>query len=166
MSEIEKEVTFLLASLPKDLSEWTEEFLADTYIPETSDNPQIRLRQRGRSYYITKKYPKDPDDLSTMVEETINLGQDEYEYLKKSVKGKYLAKTRYMKEMSGLTVEIDVYLDNLAPLLVLDIEWSDRAPDDAFVKQFDIVKEITQAASLAAGRIAGKTYDEIKEHIK
>lgn len=166
MSEIEKEVTYLLATLPDDLSGWREDFLADTYIPETSENPQIRLRQRGDTFFITKKYPKDPSDLSTMVEETINLSEAEYNYLKQSVGGKYLAKTRYMKEISGMTVEIDVYQDNLAPLLVLDIEWSDIAPDDKFIQQFDVVQEITQSASLAAGRIAGKTYDEIKQHIK
>lgn len=166
MSEIEKEVTYLLRSVPKDISDWTEEFLADTYLPESCDNPQIRLRQRGDKFFMTKKYPKNPEDLSTMVEETINLSQAEYVYLKDSVKGKYLAKTRYKKEISGMTVEIDVYQDNLAPLLVLDIEWSDVAPDENFIQQFDVVQEITQSASLAAGRIAGKTYEEIKQHIK
>lgn len=166
MTEIEKELTFLLNKLPDDIESWESEFLADTYVPENSDNPQVRLRQRGNKYYLTKKYPLDAKDLSTMVEETINLSQQEYEYFQLAIKGKYLAKTRYVKKINDLTIEIDQYLDNLAPLLVLDIEWQSQSPEKSLIDSFDIVREITQTANLAAGKIAGKNYEDIEQYLK
>lgn len=166
MNEIEKELTFLLRTLPSDIDSWEHEFLADTYIPESSDNPQIRLRQRGDKYYITKKYPLNPNDLSTMVEETIHLSKQEYSYLCTMVKGKRLAKTRYFKKVNDCTIEIDQYLENLNPLLVLDIEWKSTPPNRTLINKFDISREITQTANLAAGQIAGKKYAEILKHLQ
>ncbi|MBA3679505.1 hypothetical protein H0W80_04980, partial [Candidatus Saccharibacteria bacterium] len=66
-NEIEKEQTYLLNSLPVDLTGWKKEYTKDVYLPPNSDNPQIRLRQRGDTYFMTKKYPLVEGDLSTMV---------------------------------------------------------------------------------------------------
>lgn len=165
MKEIEKENTYLLSSIPDEVRSWDSETVLDIYIPEQSDNPQIRLRSRGDTRFITKKYPLVENDLSTMVEETINLSEEEFNYLKNSVKGNYLAKTRYKKVFGDVIVEVDEYLDNLSPLMVLDIEWVSAKPGSDILSIFDIDKEITQSGSLAAGKIAGKSYDEIKQHI-
>jgi len=164
--EIEQEHTFLLNSLPADIQQWEQEFLADTYIPESSNNPQIRLRQRGEAFFITKKYPKNEGDLSVMVEETIHLSPEEYKQLKEAVPGKYLAKIRYKKVVDDMTLEIDVYQEALSPLVILDIEWRSREPDDTILRQFDIQKEVTQIHKLAAGQMAGKAYEQIKPFIK
>jgi len=164
-TEIEKEKTFLLSELPKDLSGWKLEYTKDIYLPPTSDNPQIRLRQRGETYFITKKYPKVEGDLSTMVEETINLSKIEFDFLSSNVKGNVLEKNRYSKKADGYIFEVDEYLGDLAPLLVLDIEWTNAAPREEEIKSFPISREITQTHQLAAGKIAGKTYAEIAKYV-
>lgn len=164
--DIEQEQTYLLAKLPDDLSGWEMEFLADTYLPEDAENPQIRLRQRGETYFMTKKYPKVPGDLSVMIEETINLTKDEYNYFRSHLEGKYLAKNRYKKTIEGGVIEIDAYQDNLSPLIVMDIEWTTSAPTEEDLKEFDIKRNITQVHELAGGQMAGKTYEDIRQYVE
>lgn len=163
--EIEKEQTYLLNSLPADLTGWKKEYTKDVYLPPNTDNPQIRLRQRGDTYFMTKKYPLVEGDLSTMVEETINLSKTEFIFLEANLEGNILEKNRYSIKKDGFIMEVDEYLGNLEPLLVLDIEWVKSAPDEEVTKDFDIKKEITQTRHLAAGKIAGKKYSDIVEYV-
>jgi CYTH domain-containing protein len=161
MPDIEKESTFLLNSIPKDLSDWKKEYTKDTYLPPDSGHPMIRLRKRGDKLFMTKKYPKVAGDFSTMIEETINLLDYEYTFLEENLSGNVLEKTRYSKQFEGYIIEIDEYLDDLAPLKVMDIEW-DGEVQELDLSQFDIKKEITQQNSLAAGNLAGKKFSEIE----
>lgn len=163
--EIEKENTYLLSSVSEDVRRgWECEFTKDTYYPPDTNNPQLRLRQRGEaSYFLTKKYPKVEGDLSTMIEETIHLSEKEFSFLEISLRGLTITKNRYKKQFNEYTIEIDEYIGDLAPLIVLDIEWEGERPK-VELKDFDIIKEITNTAELAAGQIAGKRYEEIKKH--
>jgi CYTH domain-containing protein len=128
-------------------------------------NPQIRLRQRGETYFLTKKYPKDGVDLSVMIEETISLSEAEYAYFRKNVPGNYLAKTRYKKESNGIIIEVDAYQDALSPLILVDFEWTDHMPGDELLAQFKITQNVTQINELAGGQLAGKTYEQIAKFI-
>jgi CYTH domain-containing protein len=113
---------------------------------------------------LTKKYPKIEGDLSTMIEETIYLSLIEYTWLESKVAGNVLEKNRYSKEFEGYIIEIDEYLGELAPLVVMDIEYEIAKP---IITPFEelIVKEITQNSSLAAGKIAGKKYEDIIKNV-
>jgi adenylate cyclase len=161
MTHIEKESTFLLNSIPKDIIEWKKEYTKDTYLPPDAGHPMIRLRKRGDALFMTKKYPKVAGDFSTMIEETINLIDYEYAFFEQSLVGNVLEKTRYSKEFNGYVIEIDEYLGDLAPLKVMDIEW-DGEVQNLDLSRFDIRKEITQQNSLAAGNLAGKKYHDIE----
>ena len=167
MKAIERENTYLLKQLPTSLiKNWSKEFVKDIYYPPYTDNPQIRLRQRGSNYYLTKKYPLKEGYLSEMVEESIHLSQEEKLFLETSLKGKGVSKNRYSKEFTQYILEVDEYLEELKPLLVLDIEWKDSYSNpQEILKLFEISCEITNKSVLAAGKIAGKTYDEIKIHL-
>jgi adenylate cyclase len=162
MSEIEHESTFLLNSIPENLIDWKKEYTKDTYLPPDAGHPMIRLRKRGEQLFMTKKYPKIPGDFSTMVEETINLLDYEYNFLENNLKGNVLEKTRYSKKFDGYTIEIDEYLGTLSPLKVMDIEW-ENGVQSLDLSGYDIKKEITQQNNLAAGNLAGKNYAEIEE---
>jgi CYTH domain-containing protein len=164
MPEIERETTYLLNSIPSDLSDWKPEYTKDTYLPPDAGHPMIRLRKRGDQLFMTKKYPKVAGDFSTMIEETINLLDYEYEFLEKNLFGNVLEKNRYSKKFDGYIIEIDEYLSNLAPLKVMDIEW-DGDPKELDLSDFDIKKEITQNNNLAAGNLAGKNYADIEKHL-
>ena len=140
--------------------------MQDTYYPPNTDNPQIRLRQRGDRCILTKKYPLVGNDLSTMVEESINLTESEYKFLNQSLAGHKIIKNRYSRNFGDYLIEIDEYLEDLKPLIVLDIEWfTHRQIDTEIISQFDVIKEITDISVLAAGKIAGKSYADIKEYL-
>jgi CYTH domain-containing protein len=165
-TSIEQEKTYLLNSIPTNLEGYSTNYTKDVYLPPQSENPQIRLRQQGEKYYITKKYPLVEGDLSTMVEETIKLSKVEFDFLDSSVKGNVLEKTRYSLKKDNYVIEIDTYLSNLKPLIVLDIEWDGELPNfESIISNFDVNKEITNVKALAGGKIAGKTYDDIKQYI-
>ncbi|NJK70995.1 MAG: hypothetical protein HC932_01920 [Thermales bacterium] len=164
MYEIENESTYLLNSIPDNLDDWKKEYTKDTYLPPDADHPMIRLRKRGEKLFMTKKYPKTSGDLSTMVEETINLIDYEYGFLEKNLIGNVLEKTRYSKKFNGYTIEIDEYLGDLAPLKVMDIEWEEEVKE-LDLSRYDIKKEITQQNSLAAGVLAGKKYSDIEKYL-
>jgi adenylate cyclase len=164
MPDIEKESTYLLNSIPTNLTDWKKEYTKDTYLPPDAEHPMIRLRKRGEKLFMTKKYPKVAGDFSTMIEETINLLDYEYTFLEKSLVGNVLEKTRFSKKFDGYTIEIDEYLGQLAPLKVMDIEWDDEVKN-IDLSAFDIKKEITQQNNLAAGNLAGKSYEEIEKHL-
>ncbi len=164
MLHIEKESTYLLNSLPSNLSDWKKEYTKDTYLPPNAEHPMIRIRKRGNRLFMTKKYPKFPGDFSMMIEETINLLDYEYDYFEKNLIGKVLEKNRYSKKFEGYIIEIDEYLSDLNPLIVMDIEWDNEIiPLD--LSKFDISKEITQQNNLAAGNLAGKRYKEIEQYL-
>jgi adenylate cyclase len=164
MSEIERETTYFLNSTPDNLFDWKLEYTKDTYLPPDAHHPMIRLRKRGDQLFMTKKYPKVAGDFSTMIEETINLLDYEYEFFEKNLVGNVLEKNRYSKKFDGYIIEIDEYLGNLAPLRVMDIEW-DGEPQNLDLSMFDIKKEITQNNNLAAGNLAGKIYTDIEKHL-
>ena len=161
---IERESTYLLNSIPSDLFKYKKEYTKDIYLPPDAGHPMIRLRKRGEKLFMTKKYPKVPGDYSTMIEETINLLDYEYEFLEKNLPGNVLEKNRYSKKENGYVIEIDEYIGKLAPLKVMDIEW-DTVVLDLDLTEFDIKKEITQQNSLAAGNLAGKNYSEIERYL-
>lgn len=140
MYEIENESTYLLNSIPDNLDDWKKEYTKDTYLPPDADHPMIRLRKRGEKLFMTKKYPKTSGDLSTMVEETINLIDYEYGFLEKNLIGNVLEKTRYSKRFNGYTIEIDEYLGDLAPLKVMDIEWEEEVKE-LDLSRYDIKKK-------------------------
>ena len=159
---IEIERTFILNSVPKDLSQFTKKYLMDIYLPPSSDNPQIRLRQVDDKYYLTKKYPKNPIDLSTMVEETIILAESEFSYFKKNLLGRVLEKTRYTQIADNYQIDLDVYMSNLEPLIILDIELNNIDLEIREVlENFDISTEVTNNKNYAGGRMAGKIYNEV-----
>ena len=163
--EIERESTYLLNSIPENLDNtWQKEHTKDTYLPPDAEHPMIRLRKRGEKMFITKKYPKVPGDYSTMIEETINLLDYEYAFLERNLSGHVLEKNRYSKQFASYTIEIDEYLGALAPLKIMDIEWQ-KGVESVDLQPYDIAKEITQQNSLAAGNLAGKSYEDIKTYL-
>ena len=163
-AEIEQESTYLLNTIPDNLEDWKKEYTKDIYLPPEADHPMIRLRKRGERLFMTKKYPQVPGDFSTMVEETINLLNYEYNFLENNLSGNVLEKNRYSRDFGNYTIEIDEYLGALAPLKVMDIEWK-AGVESIDLQPYDIKKEITQQNNLAAGKLAGKSYKEIKNYL-
>lgn len=167
--ELEREFTFLMNSLPADLDRFPSKIIEDNFIPAESDHPVIRIRRNGDSYVITKKHPENSSDelngdSSRMVEHTIELSPSEYAVLNQ-LPGKRFKKRRFAYEIGNLMAEVDVYLDDLAGLVVIDFEFDSDEGMMAFQKPDFIGPDVTQDSLVAGGMLCGKKYADIADQL-
>ena len=163
MLELEK--TFLVASLPHWLHTFPSKDLLDIYIPLESDHAHIRIRKHGDSMIIMKKELTTPGDLSSMKESVIDLDQEEFNALQQ-VPGKRIHKRRYYFPWWDLTIEIDVFLDDLAGLIMADVEFPDEETKKNFQMPDFCLCEVTQEVIFAWGLLCGKTYEDISGRLE
>ena len=164
--EIEIERTFLAKYLPKDIYKCKHIEIYDKYIPANQAHPILRLRKKGNIYELTKKQPITDGDASIQAEHTIQLTKDEYDALL-SVSGKELRKIRYYFQTdNGVKYEIDVYKDALEGLVVIDIEFNSKTEMEELTESDMLLADVTQEEWVAAGMLAGKTYNDIKDELE
>lgn len=71
--ELELELTYLAKELPAEIGSAEPIRIVDIYVPETAQRAQLRLRQKGDKYEITKKTLLGQKDASRQIEQTIPL---------------------------------------------------------------------------------------------
>ena len=163
--EEEFELTFLAKSIPKEIKGVEPQKMRDTYLPQDSEHPHVRLRQKNDHYEITKKQPVNQSDISHQTEQTIPLDQEEYETLDQ-VSKRSVTKDRYVVNLNGHTAEIDVFTDGLKGLVVIDFEFENHEEKTAFMPPECCLAEITQENFIAGGMLAGKSYSDIEADLK
>jgi len=159
----ELERTFLVKFLPEDLGKFKFVDLIDNYVPKDSDHPILRIRKKGDRTVITKKYKKIEGDASVMVEETILLSPEEYNFINQ-LDGKKFFKKRFLYEYEKDKIcELDVYQDKLKGLVIADFEFSTLEEKENFsIPDFCLV-EVTNEEFLAGGMLCGKSYENLNE---
>ena len=161
---IEEERTYLAKSIPAGLSNCKQKELFDIYYPKEVAHPHLRLRQRGDKYEMTKKYRLRPDDASSLMEQTIELTKEEFTALA-AADGKRVRKIRHYLECNGITLEIDVFQDELAGLVLVDAEFETEKEKNGFTMPDFCLVEVTQEDFLAGGMLCGKSYQDIEEQL-
>lgn len=162
--EIELERTFLAKYLPEGLVECDFKEIIDVYFPGDVPHPVSRIRKKGDKYEITKKEIINGNDSSEQSEKTIPLSKDEFEALSK-IEGKRLRKNRFYYPYENLIAEIDIYLDDLAGLVVVDFEFNSREEMESFIMPDFCLVDVTQDEAVAGGVLAGKKYYDIEEDL-
>jgi CYTH domain-containing protein len=158
---IELEKTYLAKFVPKDLANCNHSEMLDVYLPVASPHPHLRLRKRGNILEMTKKTLVNPNDSSSQLEQTIKLAQDEFDALVQ-VDGKRVRKVRHYLKQDGRTIEIDVFQDALAGLVLVDVEFDSVEEKDSFQMPDFCLVEVTQEDFLAGGMLCGKSYKDIE----
>jgi len=165
MTTIELERTYLARYLPEDMDKFPFVDLVDIYLPVTSPHPKLRIRKRGEIYEATKKTVIDQGDRSQMTEQTIPLDSQEFEALS-HVHGKRIHKQRHIYPYQKYTAEIDVFLEDLAGLVLIDFEFATIQELKAFkIPDFCLV-EVTQEKFLAGGVLCGRSFEQIVPLLK
>lgn len=165
MKTVELELTYLAKSLPEGLENYPSKTILSINIPTNADHPNLRLRQVGDQYEITRKTIADGQDSSHMIEQTIELSADEFSELAAQA-GKRTRKTRYYYPCQDLTAEIDVFEDGLKGLVLVDFEFASREAQQQFVMPDFCLANVTQEAFVAGGMLAGKVYADIAPQLK
>ena len=164
--EIELERTFLAKYLPEDLENHPSKNMHDSYIPKQEKHPVLRIRKNGDKFTITRKYPKDENDMSIMVEETINLSEEEYKSMQQ-IDGKEHKKIRYQyKTQDAKICEVDVYQEALKGLVLVDFEFDTIEQKDNFNPPDFCLVDVTGEELIAGGMLCGKSYEDIEEGLK
>ena len=131
------------------------------YFPDAVRHPRMRLRKLGESWELTKKVPVVEGDGSRHYEYTIQLDQHEYAALA-ALPGKKVHKRRYAYQWQGRLIEIDVFLDDLAGLVLADAEFSNQDEFQAFIMPEFCLVDVTNEKSIRGGELCGRAYSDIE----
>jgi len=165
VESIEQELTYLAASLPAEINGVTPTRLRDIYIPDSPGiHPRLRLRKKDDKYEITKKVPLTEGDASAHTEMTIPLNEGEFLALE-NTSSKTVEKDRYKVAINGHEAEVDVFVGLHKGLVVIDFEFDSEEAKTAFVAPDVCLADVTQEMFIAGGKLAGKTYADIKDKL-
>jgi len=130
MDNMEIERKYLIKDIPFSLESFDVRIIEQGYLCTA---PVVRIRKDNDKYELTYK----SGGLMKRREENLPLNQASYEHLVMKVDGRLIQKRRYMipldGENTGLTVELDVFEGDLAPLVLAEVEFPDENAANAFV---------------------------------
>jgi CYTH domain-containing protein len=122
--EIERK--YLVHCLPEDYKTYPRKEIEQGYL---SANPVVRIRKSDEDYILTYK------GSGFMIREEYNLPltKEAYEHLRPKADGILIHKIRYyIPYQEKYTIELDVFLDSLAPLILAEVEFSTREEAETF----------------------------------
>jgi CYTH domain-containing protein len=162
---VELELTYLAKTLPTNLKKYPSKSIIDLYINNGTNHSDLRIRQNGDRYELTRKTPVEDGDASKQTEITIALNQREFESFS-NADSRRVAKTRYFYDHRGRTAEFDVFKGNLTGLVVIDFEFDNEDEKELFKMPDFCLADITQETFIAGGVLAGKSISDIKNELQ
>lgn len=113
--EIERK--YLIEQLPENLSSYACRIIEQGYL---CVEPVVRIRRDNDKYELTYK----SKGLMAREEYNMPLTKEAYEHLLSKVDGRVIRKKRYMIPLDEiLTIELDVFEEDLAPLILAEVEF-------------------------------------------
>lgn len=159
-SEIERK--YLLDALPADIEEQPHNIICQGYITTDSNN-EVRVRSKGDDFFLTIK--QGSGLCRTEVE--IAISEDQFDALWQLTANKRVEKTRYNYQgPASLLIEIDVYHNELEPMKVAEIEFTNVEESRHFTAPSFLGREVTddkayKNASLAIHGIPDSYAEEL-----
>ena len=132
--EIERK--YLIKELPKNLEHFPHRHLEQGYL---CTSPVVRIRRDDDRYELTYKGG------GMMVREEYNLvlTKDAYEHLKKKADGRIISKKRYLIPYQSYTIELDIFENDLAPLVLAEVEFETEEEANSFTAPEWFLKDVT-----------------------
>lgn len=133
--EIERK--YLIHTLPDHLEDYPHRTLEQAYL---CTEPVVRVRRDDNDYILTYK------SKGLMVREEYNLPltEEAYRHLLVKADGRIITKERYCIPYGDhLTVELDVFDGDLAPLLLAEVEFASEEEANAFTPPAWFGKDVT-----------------------
>lgn len=100
----------------------------------------LRIRQKGAKYVMTVKSGAG----LTRHEEEQAIDQALFDLLWPLTEGRRNIKTRHTREIDGLVYELDVFEADLAPLIMLEVEFDNEASAHGFQPPGYVGREVTE----------------------
>lgn len=124
--EIERKYLIEQRHLPAKLDSYPCRHIEQGYL---CTEPVVRIRRDNDEYFLTYK------SKGLMVREEYNLPltKDAYMHLISKIDGRLIVKDRYMIPLDGqLTIELDFFRGDLAPLILAEVEFPDEDSANIF----------------------------------
>ena len=120
--EIERK--FRVATLPEDYADYPSKKMIQGYL---NREPVVRVRDEGGEYFLTYK----GGGLLERIEYNLPLDQKSFSNLIKKADGIVIEKTRYYIPISDShQAELDIFEGELAPLILVEVEFGSRSEAD------------------------------------
>lgn len=123
--EIERK--FLIPKLPDDLESYAFHLIEQGYL---CTDPVVRIRRQDDNYILTYK----GKGLMCREEYNLPLNAEAFAHLKEKIDGILIEKKRYLIPLTEkLTIELDVFEGELAPLVLAEVEFETKEEAERFV---------------------------------
>ena len=123
--EIERK--FLIQTLPENLESYPHKEIEQGYI---NREPVVRIRRCDDKYILTCK----GEGLMVREEFELPLTKEAFLHMKPKTDGIFISKTRYLIPYNdSLTIELDIFHGELAPLVLAEVEFETEEDANAFV---------------------------------
>lgn len=139
MKPMEIERKYLISRLPENLSQYQCKKIAQGYI---CTNPVVRIRKSDDEYYLTYK----GKGLMAREEYNLPLTQEGYEHMLPKIDGRLIEKSRYLIPLEGkLTAELDIFEGDLAPLIIVEVEFDSLDAANSFIPPEWFGEDVTES---------------------
>lgn len=132
--EIERK--YLLRKLPDNLDTYRHRHLEQGYLCTA---PVVRIRKDDDRYELTYK----SGGMMVRQEYNLLLTKDSYEHLKNKIDGRLISKKRYMIPYEKYMIELDVFENDLAPLVLAEVEFETEEEANSFTPPEWFGKDVT-----------------------
>jgi len=146
--EIERK--FTIKDLPEDLGSYENKKIIQAYL---SREPVVRVRRSNDKYIMTYK----GSGMIAREEYNLPLTKESFEHLLSKADGNVISKTRYLipvkeprfrdgYDHSGvmLTIELDVFDEPMAPLIMAEIEFPDMESAEAYIPEDWFLEDVSE----------------------
>ena len=139
MKPMEIERKYLIRRLPENLSQYQCKKIAQGYI---CTNPVVRIRKSDDEYYLTYK----GKGLMAREEYNLPLTQEGYAHMLPKIDGRLIEKSRYLIPLDGkLTAELDIFEGDLAPLIIVEVEFDSLDAANSFIPPEWFGEDVTES---------------------
>lgn len=139
MKPMEIERKYLIRRLPENLYQYQCKKIAQGYI---CTNPVVRIRKSDDEYYLTYK----GKGLMAREEYNLPLTQEGYEHMLPKIDGRLIEKSRYLIPLDGkLTAELDIFEGDLAPLIIVEVEFDSLDAANSFIPPEWFGEDVTES---------------------
>lgn len=124
--EIERK--FTIKKVPANLNTYQYHHIEQAYL---NTNPVVRIRKQDEEYYLTYK----GKGLLAREEYNLPLNKESYYHLRQKADGTIISKRRYLIPLpsSSLTIELDIFDEPFAPLIIAEVEFTSEEEAQAFL---------------------------------
>lgn len=162
--EIERK--FTVKNLPGHLEEYPCHIIEQAYL---NTDPVVRIRRQDDEYYMTYK----GKGLLAREEYNLPLNEHSYYHLREKADGNVISKKRYVipiehptftseykesVDYTGLCVELDVFAEPFAPLIIAEVEFPSEDMANAFTPLDWFDQDVTEDPSYHNSNLSRKTF--------